>query len=168
MSDIEKLRGELAPILADRFGALGKFFSSIANPEDAGRVLETMIGGDNAAFAALVDRLPLTAPPEWPKLGKCIWLREIIEQTLEEPEIVRGFALKENMNREERFRYLLVLRRCQRSLDTFQTTENPDGRWIVAPGPCLDLLKAEGLVEEVEWKLERVIKVPGQPVLICL
>lgn len=172
MSDFAKLRTELAPALAERFAALSKFFGSIANPEDAGFVLETMVAQDHEAFSKLVDRLPLPEPPpEWPKLGKCIWLSEIVEQTLKNPEdlqVLKGWALREELTREERLQLYLVSRTCDRALDPLTTTVNPDGRHIVSEGFCLEALKAAGLVEEVQWKVEAVVKIPGKPIRVCI
>src|SRR5438876_1144137 len=68
--------------LAGRFRALSQFFGQLGSREAAQQLLESLISGDAKTFARLIEPLEI---PNFPQLGKCFWIREIIERLVVTP-----------------------------------------------------------------------------------
>jgi hypothetical protein len=133
--------------LADRFRALSQLFGQLSSPESAQALLDSLISEDGVAFNRLVDRV------DYPmRVGKCFWLKEIIESTVGGPNgTVEECWLRDDLTSQERALYLEI---AWRHNILVAWEERPkltleDGRIVrivIPPGPFLDELKANGLV----------------------
>ena len=132
--------------LADRFGALGRFFSQLSSPNASRELLKILEAGDAAAFNQLVDRVEL------PLLGKCFWVREIIERVVVTPTgFVEECWLSDNLTPTELLLYYSIAYRHSHATPpiakSMEVTFQVDiGRRVIPPGAFLDELKAHGLV----------------------
>jgi hypothetical protein len=130
--------------LADRFRALSQLFGQLGSPESAQALLDTLISEDAVAFNRLVDRV------DYPmRVGKCFWLKEIIESTIGGPAgTVEECWLRDDLTSQELGLYLAI---AWRHNILVAVEERPkltleDRRIVIPPGPFLDELKANGLV----------------------
>ena len=141
-SDLEDLSREFA----DRFAALGRFFTELGSQESAQTMIDSLISGDAAAFGKLVDSVDI---PSFAKVGKCFWLRQLIDHVVAAPYLVEVCTLRDDLSRVERALYFSIARRhgaaILLSLDQKAITVIAAGVEI-PPGPFLDELKANGLV----------------------
>ena len=131
--------------LADRFRALSQLFGQLGSPESAQELVSSLISEDAVAFNRLVDSVDYPMPP----IGKCFWLKEIIESTIGGPNgTVEECWLRDDLTSQERGLYLEIAWR-HNILVVWE--ERPklsleDRRIVIPPGPFLDELKANGLV----------------------
>jgi len=133
--------------LAHRFRALSQLFGQLGSPESAQALLDSLITEDGVAFNRLVDSVDYPMP-----IGKCFWLKEIIESTIGGPNgTVEECWLRDDLTSRERALYLAI---AWRHNILVAWEERPkltleDGRLeriVIPPGPFLDELKANGLV----------------------
>lgn len=160
---------ELYQDLADRFGALGRLFTEISSPKTAQELLNSLATEDAAAFNRLVDRVEL------PLLGKCFWVREIIERVVATPTgLVEDCWLRDDLTSDERSLYFLIALRYRQGTPiagSMQVALQENlGRRVIPPGAFLDELKANGLVtcESRMTYDTSTILVLGKPERVCV
>src|SRR5215208_1815965 len=138
--------------LAHRFRALSQLFGQLGSPESA---------------QALLDSLDYPMP-----IGKCFWLKEIIESTIGGPNgTVEECWLRDDLTSRERALYLAI---AWRHNILVAWEERPkltleDGRVVIPPGPFRDELKANGLVTG-EWRITYapIGVAAGKPQRVCI
>jgi hypothetical protein len=156
--------------LAERFNALSQLFAEFGSPKGARQLVDTLVSGDAAAFNRLIDPLDI---PTIPPLGKCFWVREIIDRVVVTTTLVEVCTLRENLSGAELALYLSIARRHGALIPLTAAEEAitalGDGEGI-PPGPFLDELKANGLVtctttvkKDVSTKLAF-----GKPERVCV
>src|ERR1700704_5067919 len=91
--------------LAGRFGALSQLFGKLDSPKAVQKLLDGLTAPDGKDFQPFVDGLDV------PLLGKCYWLREVIERVVSTPAgFVKGDCwLRDNLTPQERVSYLRIL-----------------------------------------------------------
>src|SRR4051812_30009574 len=67
--------------LARRLAAVGKMFVDLGTEQGAAELLERLVADDRSGFHELLDRYDLPIAP----LGKCVWVRELIDLVLTTP-----------------------------------------------------------------------------------
>jgi hypothetical protein len=157
--------------LAGRFGALGRIFGQLETQGAARQLLEAIITGDPEALTRLIEPAEI---PKWPQLGKCYWLKAIIERVVQTPVLVEVCVLRDDLNPTERVEYFniairygtpILVREVELLLQSLG--KGPE----IPPGPFLDELKARGLVmckTEVKYDVSTIQGAFGKPERICL
>jgi len=160
---------ELYQDLADRFGALGQLLTELSSPKATQELLGSLAAGDAAAYNRLIDRVDL------PLIGKCFWLREVIERIMETPTgFVEDCWLRDDMTPAERSLYFLIAFRHRRGTPIAKsmevTMQESLGHRVIPPGAFLDELKANGLVtcESRMTYDTSTILVLGKPERVCV
>ena len=155
--------------LADRFGAVGRLFVQLSSPKATQELLDNLATGNAAALNRLVDSVELSL------VGKCFWIREIIERVVSTPTgLSEDCWVREDLTSAERLLYLLIAFRHSRATPvakSMQVTLQPEiGRRLIPPGPFLDELKANGLVTcELRMTYDTsTTLVLGRPERFCL
>jgi hypothetical protein len=137
---------ELYEELADRFAGLSKLFEHLGTPEAVSELFASLVADNPEPFDKLI------ASFEFPLLGKCLWVRDLIERVIVTPTgFVQECWLRDDLTPAERWLYIRISLRHRQltpmdvgvGTPTFQVLE---GRTIIPPGPFLDELKANGLV----------------------
>jgi hypothetical protein len=136
---------ELHKDLAERFGALSRLFGQLSAPEATKELLNSLATQDASAFNRLIERIEL------PLLGKCFWVREVVERVVTTPTgFVEECWLRDNLTPLERLLYHQIAFQHSRETPTPRSMEVTfqvqNGRYIIPPGAFLDELKANGLV----------------------
>lgn len=129
--------------LADRFRALSQLFGELSSSQTAQKLTEGLLSGDAATFNQFVDRIDI------PMLGKCAWVREIIERVMVTPAgFVRVCRLRDNLTLEESLLYLQIARRHGQFQPVVVSTvlTVAEDRPVIPPGPFLEELRANNLV----------------------
>jgi hypothetical protein len=133
--------------MAGRFGALGRLFGELGTPEAARMLFDSLTSDDPSAFDRFADHLDL------PMLGKCWWLRSVVESVLRTPTgQVQDCWLREDLTPAERSLYLQIALRYRNptfgGLAVLLFEEAHRGfHQVIPPGPFLDELRANGLIE---------------------
>jgi hypothetical protein len=164
--DLEGLHGDLA----GRFSALSQLFAEFGSPKGARQLIDTLVSGDAAAFNKLIDPLDI---PDIPPLGKCFWVREIIDRVVVTSTLVEVCTLRDDLTGAELVLYLSIARRHGALIPLTEAEDAiaalGDGEGI-PPGPFLDELKTNGLVtcttrvkHDVSTKLAL-----GKPERVCV
>lgn len=139
-SDLDGLYKELA----GRFGALSGLFGELSSPSAVKELLDSLTLADAAKpFPRLVDRF------DFPMIGKCFWLRELIEHVVKTfTGFVEECRVRDNLTPSEFGLYFSIAwRHRDRTLVGKQMAgAMHDTSRVVPPGPFLDELKANGLV----------------------
>lgn len=138
-SNLNSLHDELA----GRFGALSQLFGKLSSSKASQELLDSLTSGDAAAFNQLIDIVDM------PILGKCFWVREIIERVVVTPAgFVEECWLRDSLTPSERGLYLQIAFRHRQEKPVAQSMEVTiqTGHAVIPPGPFLDELKANGLV----------------------
>ena len=133
-SDIERLHQDLA----DRLRALGAMFTDLATEKGAQRLLGSLVADDGREFHELIDGYDL---PDFPKLGKCVWVREVLDSVLITPNVEQVCTILTTLTRQQRMMVVAIARKHEILL-----IEPVEGQ-AVAPGPFLDELNANHLVD---------------------
>lgn len=156
--------------LGDRFSALSQLFAEFGSPKGARRLVDTLVSGDAAAFNRLIDPLDV---PTIPPLGKCFWVREIIDRVVVTTTLVEVCTLREDLSGGELALYISIARRHGALIPLTAAEEAitalGDGEGI-PPGPFLDELKANGLVT-CTTKVKRDVSTKlalGKPERVCV
>jgi len=130
--------------LADRFGALGRFFGQLSSPKAAQELIDSLTSEDGAAFNRLIDGIEIPMP------GKCFWVLELVKKAVANPtNLVQDCYLRDNLTRSESQTYLQILWRHfpgGRGSVAPPIVTQEDGRQLIGPGTFLDELNANGLV----------------------
>jgi hypothetical protein len=167
---MEKLDSDLGGMyqeLAERFGALSRLFGELSSPDAAKELLDSLTLADMAkSFPQLVDI-------DIPLVGRCFWLRELIEHVIITPTgFVEVCRVRDNLTPSEIELYFsLAWRHRDRSLVGKQMAGAiHDTSRVVPPGPLLDDLKLNGLVTcKYEMTYDTSIKlVFSAPELVCI
>jgi hypothetical protein len=153
--------------LAHRFRALSRLFGQLGSPESAQALLDSLISEDGVAFNRFVDRVDYPMP-----IGKCFWLKEIIESTIGGPNgTVEECWLRDDLTSQERGLYLAIAWRHNIlvALEERPKLTLEDRRVVIPPGPFLDELKANGLVT-CEWRItySSIGVAAGKPQRVCI
>ena len=156
--------------LAGRFRALSGLFDQLGSQEAVQQLLENIISGDAEAFSRIIEPVEISNIPQ---LGKCFWLKEIIERVIVTPTLVEVCVLRDDLTPAERILYmqiamlygaLILLRDAE--LAMWKLGESPG----ISPGPFLDELKANGLVTcktEVKYDVSTTQGF-GKPQRVCI
>ncbi|HXG63631.1 MAG TPA: hypothetical protein VNO70_00900 [Blastocatellia bacterium] len=157
--------------LAGRFRALSGLFGQLGSPDAVQQLLDNLISGDAEAFARLIEP---AAMPSIPQLGKCFWLRGIIERAVLTPTLIEVCVLRDDLSPDERRLYLqIAIRHKERihlseaDMVLWKLGNGPE----IPPGPFLDELKANGLVTcktEVKYDTSTVQGPFGKPERVCI
>jgi hypothetical protein len=132
--------------LAVRFSGLSQLFGQLGTPEAVADLFASLVSDDAEPFNKFID------PFEIPVLGKCLWVREVIERVVVTPTgLVQECWLRDDLTPAERWLYIRIAMRHRQltpvgvgvGTPTFQIIE---GHAIIPPGPFLDELQANGLV----------------------
>ena len=138
-SNLNSLHDELA----GRFAALSQLFGKLSTSKASQELLDSLTFGDAAAFNHLIDSVDI------PMIGKCFWVREIVERVVVTPTgFVEECRLRENLTPPERGLYFQIAFRHRQGKPVAKSMEvNFQTRHaIIPPGPFLDELKANVLV----------------------
>ena len=153
--------------LADRFGALSRLFGELSSPDVTKELLDSLTLADGAKpFPKLVDiNIPI--------VGKCFWLRELIEHVVTTPAgFVEECRVRDDLTPSEFGLYFsLAWRHRDPSLVGKQKgMAIRDTSAAIPAGPFLDALKANGLVtcKDVMTYNTSVTLVFGQPEKMCI
>src|SRR6266536_5419894 len=84
MTEIEPDIERLHQGFADRLRALGVMFTNLGTEEGAERLLGSLVADDAGEFHELIDGYDL---PDFPILGKCVWVREVLDSVLITPNV---------------------------------------------------------------------------------
>ena len=143
---------------------LGEFFTSIANEKDAGRLLEAMIARDAVVFGEYVKRF--RPPEQWdfPKLGLCWWIWDVITISyrhppklvnywaVQLPDPPKGLAGAKEWNDKIRQYWSCT---AQYGNPTEKKTDAQGKVWTIVPdlsplpSPLLDCLRQAGLAVQI-------------------
>jgi hypothetical protein len=136
---------------AARAGALADLLQRWRRPALARTVLASLLAGDGETFRELLRDFDPPMP------GKCWWLREVVDKMVGVVEFRSVCRLRTDLTAGERQLYLqltLQFRRRGESLLMFgidDTLREGGARGaVIAAGPFLDALRAEGLVTCVD------------------
>jgi hypothetical protein len=132
-SDIKRLHEDFA----DRLRVLGAMFTDLGTEKGAERLLGSLVADDAGEFHALIDGYDL---PDFPKLGKCVWVREVLDSVLITPNVEETCSILATLTPHQRVMVLAIARKHEVFL-----IEPVEGQ-AVAPSPFLDDLKANNLV----------------------
>jgi hypothetical protein len=133
-SDIERLHRDFG----QRLRALGAMFSDLGTDEGAARLLRSLVADDADEFHELIDRYDL---PDFPTLGRCVWVREVMDSVLLTPNVDEVCTIASNLTPQQRLTLLAIARKHLVLL-----IEPLEGQ-AVAPGPFLDELKEHHLAD---------------------
>ena len=153
--------------LADRFGALSRLFGELSSPAVAKELLDSLTLADGAKpFSKLVDI-------NIPMVGKCFWLRELIEHVVTTPAgLVEECRVRDDLTPSELGLYFSIAwrHRDPTLVGKQKGATIHDTSAAVPPGPFLDALKADGLVtcNDVMTYNTSVTLVFGKPEKICI
>lgn len=133
--------------LAARFKAISVLFERLGTPKAAQEIIEALASGDAKTFSRFTDLV------DYPNLleGKCAWVRDVIESAAATETTVDECWLRTNLTPAEGRRYLEIAMRHLGTGTPMLTVSSGLGlsreRTIIYPGPFLDELNANGLVE---------------------
>jgi hypothetical protein len=154
--------------LAGRFRALSVLFSQLGSQDAVQQLLESLISGDADAFARLIEPVEI---PNIPPLGKCFWLREIVERVAVTPTLVEVCRLRQDLTPAERWLFIQIARRYGALILLVDPRLANLGEGPEIPlGPFLDELRANGLVTckpEVKYDVSTT-PVLGKPERVCV
>jgi hypothetical protein len=128
--------------LAERFGALSRLFGELSSPDAAKELLDSLTLADVARpFPQIVDI-------DIPMVGKCFWLRQLIEHVVVTPTSSVVCRVRDNLTSYEIGLYFSIAwRHRDRTVVGKQIAGAiHDTSREVPPGPFLDELKVNGLV----------------------
>ena len=129
--------GGLYQELGKRFEALSELFGKLSSPSAAKELLDSLTLADAAKpFPKIVDiKIPM--------LGKCFWIREIIEHVVSTPAgFVEECRVRDNLTPSEADGYFSIAWRYRMEGTLVAIVYGA----AIPPGPFLDELKAKGLV----------------------
>ena len=127
--------------LAERFGALSQLFGELNSPDATQGLIESLTSGDSETFKQLTDRVNL------PMLGKCFWIREVIESVMcDFAGFVEEWRLRDNLTADEILIYIRIVARHRPLKKVMADLTLAADPTVIPPGPFLDELKANGLV----------------------
>jgi hypothetical protein len=153
---------------AARAGALADLLQRWRRPALARTVLASLLAGDGDTFRELLRDFDPPLP------DKCWWIREVVERIAAAVELRTVCRLRTDLTAGERRIYLqLVLQHRQDGAAwlLFATGDAPRATGpVIAPGPFLAALRAEGLVTCVDEPVERagLQQVLARPELVCV
>ena len=155
---------ELYQEMALRFEAVGRLFTKLGTPEHTKELLESIIRGDAGGFAKWTREL------EIPVLGKCLWLRDLVEVTVSgPPTIITECWIRDDLTFEERILLWQIARRHRQF-----SVASGHGFGVAPPpipaGPYLDELTANNLVRCETRTVSDTITtlVLGRPERVCV
>jgi hypothetical protein len=183
-TEIEEAVAELSDQLAREAGAFAEVFQSWRRPEVARSVVESLLNGDAETFKALLQP-GLDAfdpdPSDREAIGialcyKLLLLVEKIGQMKRIPSNTETCRLRTDLTADERRRYVAIAARFtdaevwEVGVGRGLTAVGEDGP-VVPPGPFLDALRAEGLLnckqDETILALDPNTGVYGQARDVC-
>lgn len=161
---------DLSRELAARFQVVGRFFTEIGNEADAERLLDCMVGNDAKTFGQFLDRLVLPGDFDIPRLGKCIWLSELIEVAVVELAPREYSATRLDLTRQEKLLRTRCIRANPRSGRVVKKDAFGFEREIIENQGLLECMEKNGLVERVTIyeKVNSIILTFGVPQAICV
>ena len=162
--------GDLYRDLAGRFSALSQVFAELGTEEGTRRLLDSLVSDDPAAFNQLIEHFEV---PGIPQLGKCFWLRELIDVASVTSTRVEVCVLREDLTPDQRLLYLSIARRHNAVIPLTDAERAisllGDGEGI-PPGAFLDELKANDLVmctTKVKFNVTTQLAF-GKPERVCV
>ena len=154
-----------------RAGALADLLQRWRKPNVARTVIKSLLADDGDTFRELLRDF------EPPVLGKCFWVREIVEKIVAATEYRTVCRLRTNLTPDERQLYLSLALRFRRQGAHAVFVESRDEMHltglvgpVVPPGPFLETLRAQGLVVCTEEPVEGagLQQLLGPPARICV
>ena len=136
---------------AARAGALADLLQRWRRPALARTVLASLLAGDGETFRELLRDF------DPPVSGKCWWLRDVVEKIVGAVEFRSVCRLRNDLTAGERRLYLQLALQFRRRGESPLLSRTGDGVQaggacgaVIAAGPFLDALRAEGLVTVVD------------------
>jgi hypothetical protein len=153
---IDDALADLTEEFAREFGALADVFESWRKPEVAGAVVEAVLNRDRDAFMALLepglDPRDPSDPDVW-AITLCYKAQLLLEKfgRKSPAPTVETCHLRTDLSPDERRRYLVIALQFADTAILVEDGGDPglEGP-VVPPGPFLDALRAEGLVNCVK------------------
>jgi hypothetical protein len=148
---------------AARSGALADLLQHWRRPAVARSVIASLLADDGAVFRDLLNDFDPPLP------GKCCWLRGVIERIVGDVDYRTVCRLRVDLTAGERWLCLQLVQRYQPDeLPVPTASENASRAGlstgaVIAAGPFLDALRAEGLVSCTEEPVQGV----GLPQLLA-
>jgi hypothetical protein len=154
--DLEQLQADLA----DRLRVLGALFTDLGTEEGAGRLLGSLVAEDSTELNALLDNYDLSHVP---RLGRCVWVREVLDSVLATTGTSDRCSLRPDLTARERLEVLALARNYQ------VLFVGPPGEAVISPGPFLDELKKRHLVTCLNGTTSSgPLGLLGPPTLFCV
>lgn len=166
---VERALDQVAADFAARAGALADLFARWRKPAVARTVIASLLADDGDTFRELLRDF------DPPVLGKCWWVREVVDRVVATVELRTVCRLRTDLTAGERALYLrlalqfrehaAVLAQPGGALDAIGAP-GPE----IPPGPFLDALRAEGLVTCADEPVESagLQQVLAKPALLCV
>lgn len=160
---------QAAADFAERAGALADLFARWRRPALARTVIASLLADDGDTFRELLRDF------DPPVLGKCWWVREVVEKVVASTQMRTVCRLRTDLTPGERLLYLRLVQRFRdRTAVLAEASSALDARGGVvaeiAPGDFLEALRAEGLVICTEEPVEGagLQQVLARPALLCV
>jgi hypothetical protein len=172
--NVEKAIAELSSEFAQRVGALADLFESWRKPAVARTVIGSLIAGDTATFGKLSQSLNWEPGGTPRPLGKCFYLRELVDKIVESrrEQVCR---LSPEFSSEQRSLYFLMVMEARRR--GWPMVFGPEGliadrgRQVIGGPDFLDALVRAGLVtckEELVADISGLTVAWGPPSRVCV
>ena len=151
---------DLDESLATQFQAMQVLSIRLSKPEEVGKLVDILAARDAKAFNVWVDGLDLPVP------DKCWWVQDKLERTISSQKLEEVCRVRTILTWREAWLYFGIVQ-AHRQAGTLPTI-GLDGR--VPPGPFLDDLRANGLVDcAYEWVVTtELLPILGKPYHFCL
>ena len=136
---------QLAKDLRERSRALASLYERLATEEGAQVLVDAIASGKPEDFARVYEGLEL------PVHDRCAWVRDAVEVLSFTPQPTEECHLRHPLTQQERVLYFIIARRYGQLQATVATGGGGSLFQVVPPaippGPFLDELKANGLVD---------------------
>jgi hypothetical protein len=135
---------QLAKQLQDRSRALASLYDRLATYEGTQALVKALASGKADDFAEVYAGLEL------PVQNRCAWVRDAVDVIVSEPRRSDECVLREDLTPAERLLYLMIAMKYAQILHPVPPRVPSPFVLVPAlipPGPFLDELKANGLVE---------------------
>jgi len=135
---------QLAKELRERSRALASLYDRLATDEGARTLVDALASGKAEDFAHVYEGLEL------PVHDRCAWVRDAVDVIVSEPKPSDECVLRDDLTPDERLLYLMIaMKHAQIFYPVPSRVPAPFVLIpaLIPPGPFLDELKANGLVE---------------------
>lgn len=156
---------QAAADFAARAGALADLLQRWRRPALARTVLASLLDADGDTFRELLRDF------DPPLAGKCWWLRDVVQKIVADVEFRSVWHLRTDLSAGERRLYLrLALQHRHCGGPTLSDAGDGSTGTLVAPGPFLEALQAEGLVACTEQPVQAagLQQALAKPTFVCV